>query len=410
MAHRIVIVGGGFGGVTAAAHLAKAGLKDARITLVSDKSWLEYYGVLYRLIGNGKLSEACLPLRLMLDEDKVEIVTDAVTGVDPEKKTVTGRRGTYAYDTLVLAPGSIPAYFSIPGMEEHSITMKNIAQAIGIRRRVEEQVAAMANADEERRKILGRFLVVGAGPTGVEIAGEILPLARKLLAERALDTSLVTVDLIEAMDRVLPMFEPSASAKTLKRLRRLGVNVHLQTAVASAEPGALTFKDGARIDAGTLIWTAGVKAHPLLGGIPGLELDRRGRAAVDERLRAKGVSDIYVLGDCAATPFAGMAQTAHGDGVFAAGVIAAALGGAEQPVYAPVTPAYAIPAGPWWAAVKLGPIRTYGVIGYLMRRAADLHVYQLVLPFWAILPAFFGLIDVKKYGIDPLVPTGGRQG
>lgn len=405
MAHHIVIVGGGFGGVTAALHLAKAGLSDATITLISDRPWLEYYGVLYRMIGGGRLSEACIPLGLMLN-NKVRIVTDTVQRIDPEGKTVTGEKGSYAYDTLMLAPGSVPAYFSIPGMEEHSITMKNIAQALGIRRRVEEQVTAMVGADEARQRLLGRFVIVGGGPTGIEIAGEIIPLAKKLLAERSLPESLVTVDLIEAMDRLLPMAEESASARLLAHLQEIGVTVHLKTAVASAEAGAITLKNGDRMEAGTLVWTAGVKAHPLLGTIPGLELDRRGRAVVDEQLRAKGHSDIMMLGDCAATPFAGTAQTAVGDGEFAAHIVSAALTKKSLPVYKPAIPAYAIPAGPYWAAVKFGPLRVYGLLGYVMRRAADLHVYMLILPWHLVPAAFFGLINLKKNNIDPATVTG----
>jgi NADH dehydrogenase len=273
---------------------------------------------------------------------------------------------------------------------------------------VEEQITAMAGADEERQRLLGRFVVVGGGPTGIEIAGEIIPLAKKLLAAHGLPESLVTVDLIEAMDRLLPMMEERTSARLLARLREIGVTAHLKTAVASAKAGAITLKGGEKLEAGTLIWTAGVKAHPLLGTISGLELDRRGRAVVDEQLRAKGHRDIMVLGDCAATPFAGTAQTAVGDGGFAARVVSAALTNKPLPVYKPVTPAYAIPAGPFWAAVKFGPIRTYGIPGYAMRRAADLHVYQLILPFWAIIPAFFGLIDLRKYNIDPARVTGGK--
>lgn len=399
--HHIVIVGGGFGGVTAALYLAKNKPKDTTVTLISDKPWLEYYGVLYRLINGGHPSEACIPLGLMLKKNNTNLIIDPVQSIDPIKKNVKGDKESYPYDTLILAPGSVSAYFSIPGMEEHSITMKNSRQAIGIRRRVEEQIRKLADADEARQRIIGRFAVVGAGPTGIEIAGEIVSLATKLLAEQGLPASLVTVDLIEAMDRLLPNAEEEMSSRIHARLRDMGVNVHLNTAVARAEKGLIKLKNGKRIEADTLLWTAGVKAHPLPGSIPGIELDRRGRVVVDTHLRAKGLPDIFVLGDCAATPFSGTAQTAVGDGVFVARVITAALTRAPLPVYAPTAPAYAIPAGPRWAAVAFGPLRVYGLAGYLMRRAADLHVYSLILPWYLVPAAFLGMINLERHGITP---------
>lgn len=407
MAHRIVIVGGGFGGVTAALKLAAITVPGATVTLVTDKPWLECYGILYRLIAGRRLSEVCIPLRLIIGKRPIDIVIDAVERVDAEAKSVKGKNGSYDYDTLVLAPGSVSAYFNIPGAEESSMTMMRAAQALAVRRRIEECVAAIAEeTDDRRRALLGRFVVVGSGPTGIEIASEIPPVARKLLAQRGLPASIVTVELIEAMDRLLPMAEEAASARILDRMREMGVHVHLKAAVAVADAQGVTLKDGKRIETRTLFWTAGVKAHPLLATIAGVELDRRGRAVVDERLRIKDQPNIFVLGDCAATPFSGTAQTAVHDGAFAARVIAASLRGEEPPVYQAKEPAYAIPAGPWWAAVKFGPLRVYGILGYIMRRAADVRVYGLVMPWRFVPSAFFGRIDLEKHGVDPTAVTG----
>lgn len=400
MVHRIVIVGGGFGGVTAALTLADARLPNAHITLITDKPWLEYYGVLYRLIDNGSVSEACLPLKMIIGSRAIDVIIDEVQSIDVAKKTVTGKHLSYNYDTVIVAPGSVPAYFNIPGMEEHSMTMKSIAQAIEIGETVKKRVDAIAKErDPKKQKMLGRFLVVGAGPTGIEIAGEVLPLAKKLMKQKQLDLSIISVEIIEAMSRVLPVIEEHASKKVHTRLESMGIKVHLNTAVASADATSITLKDGSKIDAGTIFWTAGVKPSPLIAAIDRLELDKRGRVLVDEQLRAKGHTDMFVLGDCASTPFAGLAQTAVGDGAFASKVIAAAIKNRSLPTYKPQTPAYAIPAGPHWAAVKFGALRTYGWIGYIMRRAADIHVYVLVLPWRFIPKAFLGKIDLRKYSI-----------
>jgi NADH dehydrogenase len=400
MAHRVLIVGGGFAGVCAARALAKKKLPDVRITLLTDRPWLEYYGVLYRVIRDGPLAQACMPLKMLLQEE-IEVVIDRAVSVDASAKTVAGAGGgTHAYDTLVLAPGSEPAYFGIPGMKEHAWPMMSAHHALRVKDAIPERIAAMkaAGTEGERRR-LGRFVVIGAGATGVETSPDLLLEAREQAAKAGLDPSLVRVDLIEAADRVLPLVEPKASAKTLARLRKLGVDVHLNTAVASAAEGSITLKDGTVIDAATILWTAGLKASSLLETVAGMERDKRGRAVVDGRLRAKGIADVFVTGDCASTKFAGMAQTAIDDGVFVANVFAAERTGRSVPAYDPAPPAYAIPAGPWWAAVKYLFVRAYGYPGYVLRRLADIHVYMLVMPWRYVFWSYTGTTPMKKYGV-----------
>jgi NADH:ubiquinone reductase (H+-translocating) len=379
MSQQIVIVGGGFGGVTAALHLAKAGLKNTTITLISDRPWLEYYGVLYRIIGGADMSEACLPLNMIVGKLPIQIVIDSVKSIDAKKKNVEGKSKTYAYDTLILAPGSVASYFGIPGMEEHSITLRHAADALDLRTMILKNM-----------KSAQRWIVVGGGPTGIEIAGEI----------RHLSHGKIGVDMIEATDRLLPFAEPKASAKVLQRVKRLGVNVLLNTAVAKAVRQSVTLKDGTTMKGSVIVWTAGVKAHPMIAAIKGLEVDKRGRAVVDAQLRSATHPDIIVLGDCASTPYAGMAQTAVDDGVFIAKVLKAEQLNSPVPAYNPRPPAYAIPAGPYWAAVKYGPLRVYGFFGYMMRRAADIHVYMLILRWRHVPAAYLGRINLKRYGIN----------
>lgn len=394
--HQILIVGGGFGGVTAALHLSKKKLPGTQITLISPRKELEYYGVLYRLIGGKHESEAMLPLKMIFAGKNVTIVQDEITSIDAKKKTLKGKK-TYAYDTLVLAPGSVPSYFNIPGMEENSVTMTSAEDALQLRETVFKRVADMQKAADKKRAALGRFIVVGGGPTGLEIAGEFMPLAREEAKRIGVDPALVSVELIEAMDRLLPMSEENTSRKVLKRLQNMGVNVRLSTAVASANKTSVTLKDGTKLEAATIVWTAGVKAHPLPGSVAGVTTDKRGRVEVDEQLRAKGQPDIFVLGDCASTPFAGMAQTAVEDGKLAAEAIEAILKKKPLPVYKPIAPAHAIPIGPWWAAVSFKFLRVFGFAGYMMRRAADIHVYMLVIPWRYIPAAYFGKIDLDRY-------------
>ncbi len=376
MAHRILIIGGGFGGATAARRLARQSLPDIEITLIADEPWLEYYGVLYRLIRGESPSQACIPFEMVLPKN-VTVVIDRAASVDPVAKSVRTEGGkTLPYDTLILSPGAEPAYFGIPGMKEHSVCMATVGQALRLR----ESVRSAAEAGH-----LGRVVVIGGGATGIELSGELIAYAH--------------VDLLEAKDRLVPQMQPALSARILKRLRSKGVNVLLDAPVASVTPGSVRLKDGRTIDASIIVWTAGVQASGLLASVPGLERDKQSRAVVDEHLRAKGVSDIFVLGDSAATAYSGMAQTAYADGVFVADVITAERRSRPLPVYQPKAPAYAIPAGRGWAAVKFSFLRVYGYPGYLLRRAADIHVYMLIMRWRFVRAAFFGTIPLKKYGI-----------
>lgn len=397
--HRILIVGGGFGGVAAARGLMKRQLRDVEITMLTPHPWIEYYGVLYRLIGGGRLSQACIPLAMILPAS-VNVVIDYAESIDAIGKIVKGKNGAYQYDSLILSPGSEPAYFGIPGMDEHSFSMTNVHQTLRLGDDVRRDVAALRTAKGDEREGLGRFVVIGAGPTGIEISGELMPYARALAREHGVDPSLIEVDLIEAADRLLPHVEQAASARVLKRLRSIGVNVMLNTPVASASEGSIQLKNGTVIRSSSIVWTAGAKANGLLATVAGMELDKRGRAAVDNHLQAKNVQGIYVLGDCAATPYSGMAQTAFADGVFVADVIASSLTSKPLPLYAPTEPAYAIPAGPRWAEVKFLFIHASGFFGYVLRRLADIHVYMLILPWRHIPAAFFGIIPLKKYDIS----------
>lgn len=392
MAHRIVIVGGGFGGVTAALRVAKKRIKDAEIVLISDKTWLEYYGVLYRLIGGASRAEAAIPFRDIFGKLPVKTVKDTVQSVDTKRRAVTGTgKKTYSYDTLILAPGSVPAYFHIPGMEKHSITLKSIDDALAIRALVKDRVSQMKKVDGSKRRTLGRFAVIGGGPTGIEIASELLPYARSVARSVGLDMHLIAVDVIEAANRILPSVEPDTSVKVLHRLQQCGVTVHLNRTVSKAAGGSVTFSDGTTLPTGTVFWTAGVNAHPLMKKVTGLTLDEHGRASVDNHLRSRDVADIYVIGDCAAAQYVGMAQTAYAHGKHVADVIAAELAGTPLPTYHPEEPAYAIPVGGMWAAVKFKSIRAYGFFGYVLRRAADIHVYALILPWYRVPAAFLGM-------------------
>jgi len=395
---KILILGGGFAGVTAAMELTKKNLPDTQITLLGNKSWLEYHTIFYRLLGGKRPAEACLPLGIILPKS-VHIVTDKVTGIDPKDKVVAGAGGkAYDYDVLIVALGAQPAYFGIPGMQERSMTMKSAAEALEIRDWIDRRVREMKTGDEAHKRKMGYFAVIGAGPTGIEIASVGLTHARKIAKKIGADPSLITFDLIEAADRLLPVLHPNISQAVTDKLKSMGVNVLTQKAVTAVDDAGLHFKDGETKDPGTILWTAGVKPNDLLAQIPGIELDKRGRAVVDEQLRAKNMQDVFVIGDCASTQYSGMAQTALEHGAFVAQVIETG-GKKTPPVYRPAEPAYAIPVGISWGAVQIKKLRIYGLLGMALRRGADLHAYMLLLPIWRVPLVFFGLTNLDAHAV-----------
>ena len=383
MSHKILIVGGGFGGVRAALDLAGKRLPGVSVTLLTDKPYLEYYGALYRVVSGHAPWGVCIPLKDIVHGKNVEVVVDAVQMADLSSKEVTGASGKrYGFDTLLLAAGSATAYFNIPGMEEMSFSVKSTEEALALKRHIHEVFRRVKAATSNDERVPGaHIIVIGAGATGVEVAAELAVYGRGLAKEYGFPPSLVTVDIIEAMDRVAPMLPPDMSAKVEARLRKLGVNVFLNRSVTQAVEGQVILKDS-DMKSQTVIWTAGVKAHRLAASVQGLALDRKGRVEVDESLQAKGAPGVYVLGDAAATPYSGMAQTAVYDGGFVAKVIASRLGRGAMPTYKPSKPSVALPVGPAWAAVHYMGMKFYGRVGWWLRRAADMKVYLMFLTPW----------------------------
>lgn len=376
---RVVIVGGGFGGVRTALDLAAQNL-DVKITLIDGRSYLEYYAALYRVVTGKSPLEACVPYSLIFKNSKVEVVRDLVDGVDIHTRIVRGVSGShYGYDYLVLALGSETAYFGIPGMQELSYGMKSAQEAIRLKNHLHDVFNQARTAHEAvERTQATHIVVIGAGPSGVELAGELAVYVRELARLHGVSASLVTIDLVEAMSRVLPTLEPEMSERVLKQLQHLGVNVLLGRSVTKEEAEQVYLKD-MQMKTKTVIWTAGVKANALLGQIDGLKVDRRGRAEVNEFRQANNSDNVFVIGDAAATQYSGTAQTAVLDGSYVADAIGRKLRGRPLVRAKDKPSAFAIPVGPGWAAVAYGPLRVYGRLGWWMRRAADMKVFLSML-------------------------------
>ena len=301
----VVIIGGGFAGLSAAKVLENAPVKVVLI----DKSNHHLFQPLLYQVATAELSPADIaqPIRgILRNQANVQVILDEVKKINPETREVITGDLTFKYDYLIVAAGARHHYFGNDQWEEHAPGLKSIKDALDIRRRVllAFEVAEKAKSEEERKQAL-TFVIVGAGPTGVEMAGAISELARHTLKAdfRHIDPSQARVILVEAAPRVLPPFPPELSESALRQLQQLHVEVLLNSAVTRLAEGEVDINKQV-IKTRTVIWAAGNKASPLAGMLGG-EVDRQGRVKVNPDLTIPGHPEIQAIGDMIATTFDG---------------------------------------------------------------------------------------------------------
>jgi NADH:ubiquinone reductase (H+-translocating) len=332
---RVVIVGGGFGGLRAAKALADA---PVQVTLVDRRNHHLFQPLLYQ-VATAALSPADIaqPIRSVLrGQSNVEVILAGVDAIDVAAKEVVldEDAGRLPYDYLILAAGANHAYFGHDEWAPNAPGLKTLEDALDIRRRILTSFEeAEREPDPARRKALMTFIVVGGGPTGVEMAGAIAEIARFSLARdfRHIDTRDAKVILIEAGTQLLGAFPDRLSRHALRDLERLGVEVRFGKPVTAIAPDAVTIGDET-VHANTIVWAAGVQASPLARSL-GVELDRAGRVLVNPDLSVPGYPEIFVIGDMASLkdprgrPFPGVAQVAMQQGTWAAANIVRAIEG-----------------------------------------------------------------------------------
>jgi NADH:ubiquinone reductase (H+-translocating) len=354
---KIVIVGGGFGGLQAAEKLARM---EVDVTLVDRRNFHLFQPLTYQ-VATGSLSpgEVCYPLRTIFKRrENVEVLLAEVTGFDLAERRVhvtpaAGDKGpfTVGYDTLIVAGGSRYSYFGHDDWAAVAPEVKSLESALATRARIFSAFeAAEFEDDEERRRAWLTFAVVGAGPTGVEMAGQIAELARDSMRRdfRAIDPRDCRVLLVEAVDRVLTSFPPKLSAKAERSLERLGVTPVLERTVVDMDTHSFTVEapDGSReqMPARTVIWAAGVNASSLAGRLAelsGAEIDHAGRIAVEPDLTLPGHPEVFALGDmvrvrdAAGEPevLPGVAPVAMQQGRYAAKAVRERLRGRRPPPF-----------------------------------------------------------------------------
>jgi NADH:ubiquinone reductase (H+-translocating) len=335
--HRVVIVGGGFAGLNAARALRRA---RCEITLIDRRNHHLFQPLLYQVAtGSLAAAEIAAPLRWVVRRQRnTRVMLAEVTALDLVESRVRARATNGGmivaeYDTLVVAAGAETSYFGHDEWARHAPGLKSIDDAIRLRTMI---LSAFEQAEVERDEASQRawltFVVIGAGPTGVELAGQIAELARDTMRHdfRRADPGTARVVLVDASPRVLPSFHPALSVKAERAVRALGVEVYLNASVAALDAHGVTV-GGERLNARTMIWAAGVRAAPLgrlLADAAGLATDQAGRLNVEPDLTVPGHPDVFGLGDMVTLDsLPGIAPVAIQQGRHAARTIQARLDG-----------------------------------------------------------------------------------
>lgn len=354
-----------------------------QLTLIDRRNFHLFQPLLYQ-VATGVLSPANIatPLRALLkNQANTEVLLGEVIDIDVANRRVVMRDGTQDYDSLIVATGATHHYFGHLEWEKMAPGLKTIEDATGIRARILTafEAAERQTVPAQRQSFL-TFVVVGGGPTGVELAGQLGEMAHQTLRHdfRRINTRDARIVLVEGTDRLLPSFPPKLSASTEKALCRLGVTVYTRALVTDVQPGAVTIKRGEQCECvatRTVLWAAGVQASPLgqkLAAATGVPLDRSGRVMVQNDLTLPGHPEIFVIGDFAhfnhqdGQPLPGVAQVAMQQGKYAAKLIQTRLQGQTLPPFRYRNHGNMATVGRLVAVVDLGWLRFAGFFAWLV--------------------------------------------
>ena len=298
---RIIIIGGGFAGVS---FIKKLRTENVQIVLFDRHNYHTFQPLLYQVSTAGLEPDSiAYPLRKIFRKNMdFHFRLAEVENIDTENNTIETSIGSLQYDYLIVATGTRTNFFGNESIAENSMPMKTVPQALNIRSLILQNIEkADITTDEDERKRLLNFVIAGAGPTGVELAGALAEFRKGILENDypQLEEEDMHVHLIEGQDRVLPPMSEKASEKAQKFLEKLGVQVHLKTLISDYDGTTVTTKDGKSFDTATFIWAAGVTGAPV-NGINGEALvEKANRYSVDQFNKVKGFENIYALGDIA---------------------------------------------------------------------------------------------------------------
>ncbi len=382
MAWNVVIAGGGFGGAYAARKLERLmPRQSARLTLVNDVNFMLYTSFLPEAAaGTLEPRHVVTPLRDVLKRTNLRL--GAITGHDPAARTVelTAHEGgveQLTYDHLLLSVGAVSRLLPIPGLDEHAVGFKSLADAIWLRNRVVDSLeVANATDDKARQDELLTFVFVGGGYSGLEALAELQDFAADAISRypKARLHGMRWI-LIDAADRVLPEIDAGLADYAVRELRARGIDIRLSTRLENVAADSVTLSTGEEIPTRTLVWTAGVVPQPSLRNLS-VPLDDTGRIVVDDHLRVAGTEGVWAIGDCAAVPnpkdptrgCPPTAQHAVRQGPAAARNIAAALGIGSPRPYRYKEFASFVNLGHYKAVGRIGPVRFRGFPAWWLAR------------------------------------------
>jgi NADH dehydrogenase len=388
--HQVVIIGGGFGGLYAAKTLANT---NVNVTLIDKRNFHLFQPLLYQ-VATGTLSPADIsaPLRSVFRKSKnTQVLLGEVTDIDSKAQKVILGDQIVPYDTLIVATGANHSYFGKDNWKDLAPGLKTVEDAIEMRRRIFSAFeAAEKETDPEKRRALLTFVIVGGGPTGVELAGAIAELAYHTLKEdfRSIDTSEAKILLLQGGDRLLPHIAPELSEEAKLALQKLGVVIKTQTRVTNIENDIVTYKTGDQIQqiaSKTILWAAGVQGSPLgkiLAERTDVECDYSGRVIVEPNLTIKGYKNIFVIGDLASfshqtgKPLPGVAPVAKQQGEYVGTLILLRLQGHTLPEFNYNDVGSLAMIGQNLAVVDLGFVKLKGFIAWVFWLV--IHIYFLI--------------------------------
>ena len=378
----VIILGAGFGGLEATKALGRAAVK---ITLIDRQNYHCFQPLLYQ-VATAALSPADVawPIRHILrQQENATVLMTEVNGIDPVARTVSTEAGPFSFDFLVVATGARNSYFGHHHWADVAPGLKRIEDATRIRRNILSafEEAELARDDSERKRLL-TFVIIGGGPTGVEMAGAIAEVARQTLARdfRRIDPRTARIVLIEGGPRLLPTFSERHSNYARDTLAAMGVDVMTSNPVLECDSRGVDLAGG-RVEAGAVIWAAGITASPAAQWISA-ERDRGGRVVVRPDLSLHGFSDIFVIGDTASVkdasgrPVPGLASAAKQMGKYVGKLIAARVAGRSLPPFRYRHEGSLATIGRRAAVVELGPVQLKGFIGWMFWSAV--HIYFLI--------------------------------
>lgn len=389
---KILILGGGFGGIRAALDLGKK-LKDkAQVTLIDKNGYHLFLPALYEVASAYNIKKdpfavrlkksICIPYSSIFEGKNIDFIQDEVTKIDLNGKKVFADARVFEYDYLLIALGSQTNDFGIPGVKEYAYQFKSIEDALMVNKKVEESVKRSSASYPVR------VFICGGGFTGVELAAEISCCAKKLAKDMKIKHK-AQLTLFEAGPKILPMIPDEKRQHILSRLTKLGVAVMENSPIEEVGSDFIKLKNGQKMDGDVIVWTAGIKANELLKNVPNLPLSTSGKTLTDGFLKVKGFGNVFAIGDNVEfidpktqKPVPALAYVANDQGKAAARNLINTIRGRSLKQYKPFYSVWVAPAGGKYAIAHLwNGIHVTGFFGWVVRELIDLRYMLSILPF-----------------------------